>query len=485
MDLMSVELGNFGIILGDETLTIQGNRNDDAPYAAPVARSSYRLAPFEMQELSTQMQELSDKGFIRPHSSPWGAPVLLVKKKYGSFRMCIDYRKVIKLTVKNRYILLRIVDLFDQLQGSRVYSKIDLRYGYHQLKVLEEKIPKTAFRTCYSHYVFQVMPFGLTNAQEEHEEHLKLVLRLLEKEEMYAEFSKCEFWLSKYILNEKGGPKEDECIMSYQSQEVSVWEGAKVVHLQAGVFKEHCNQFTCDAILEGDSNEVADDYLHGLISPFAMYDMGYKILDHKGTHPSMIRVPVTIKILVMTTLHSILRVSHKSSTVVRYVEQQQFDCSEVCEGPYYSSDCQTRNLRVYEPNRDTLLMGDEVSSTNRAKETDKLIKSSVDDLVPIPWEFEVTSDSNLECDMLVNTPLPTTDVREENFDINSPLGEYVVNFLMENVDWSTTTGPLVNDGRPRSTVGSGRVEFRSGRHVDQAESATWQWRYNPHLGLNS
>ncbi|GKC47292.1 putative reverse transcriptase domain-containing protein [Tanacetum coccineum] len=124
------------------------------PGAAPVARTPYRLAPAEMQELSTQLQELSDKGFIRPSSSPWGAPVLFVKKKDGSFWMCIDYRELNKLTVKNRYPLPRIDDLFDQLQGSRVYSKIDLRSGYHQLRVREEDIPKTAFRTRYGHYEF-------------------------------------------------------------------------------------------------------------------------------------------------------------------------------------------------------------------------------------------------------------------------------------------------------------------------------------------
>ncbi|GJS40360.1 putative reverse transcriptase domain-containing protein [Tanacetum coccineum] len=182
-----------------------------------------------MQELSTQLQELSDRGFIRPSSSPWGAPVLFVKKKDGSFRMCIDNRELKKLTMKNRYPLPRIDDLFDQLQGSRVYSKIDLRSGYHQLRVREEDIPKTAFRTRYGHYEFQVMPFGLTNApvvfmdlmnrvckpyldrfmivfiddilvysksRKEHEGHLKLILRLLKKEELYAKFSKCEFWLS-------------------------------------------------------------------------------------------------------------------------------------------------------------------------------------------------------------------------------------------------------------------------------------------------
>ncbi|GJU94427.1 putative reverse transcriptase domain-containing protein [Tanacetum coccineum] len=167
-------------------------------------------------------------GFIRPSSSPWGAPVLFVKKKDGSFRMCIDYQELNKLTVKNRYPLPRIDDLFDQLQGSSVYSKIDLRSGYHQLRVREEDFPKTTFMTCYGHYEFQVMPFGLTNApvvfmdltnqvckpyldkfvivfirdiliysksKQEHEEHLKLILELLKKEELYAKFSKCEFWI--------------------------------------------------------------------------------------------------------------------------------------------------------------------------------------------------------------------------------------------------------------------------------------------------
>nr|GEZ83453.1 putative reverse transcriptase domain-containing protein [Tanacetum cinerariifolium] len=202
---------------------------DLVPGAALVARAPYRLAPSEMKELAEQLQELFDKGFIIPSSSPWGAPVLFVKKKDGSFRMCIDYREVNKLTVKNQYPLPRIDDLFDQLQGSSMYSKIDLRSGYHQLRVREEDIPKTAFRTRYGHYEFQVMPFGLTNApaifmdlmnrvckpyvdkfvivfiddiliysknKEEHEEHLKKILELLKKEKLYVKFSKCEFWIS-------------------------------------------------------------------------------------------------------------------------------------------------------------------------------------------------------------------------------------------------------------------------------------------------
>ncbi|KAI3797465.1 hypothetical protein L1987_32722 [Smallanthus sonchifolius] len=217
-------------------------RIDLVPRANPMAKAPYRLAPPEMQELASQLQELADKGFIRPSHSPWGAPVLFVKKKDGSFRMCVDYRELNKLTIKNRYPLPRIDDLFDQLQGSTCFSKIDLRSGYHQLRVREEDIPKTAFRTRYGHYEFMVMPFGLTNApavfmdlmnrmckpyldkfvivfiddiliysrtKEEHEQHLRIILDLLKTEQLYAKFSKCEFWLKEvqflgHVVNEKG-----------------------------------------------------------------------------------------------------------------------------------------------------------------------------------------------------------------------------------------------------------------------------------------
>ncbi|GJZ09570.1 putative reverse transcriptase domain-containing protein [Tanacetum coccineum] len=214
---------------------------DLVPGAAPVAWAPYRLALSEMKELAEQLKELTEKGFIRPNSSPWGAPVLFVKKKDGSFHMCIDYRELNKLTVKNRYPLPRIDDLFDQLQRSSVYSKIDLRSGYHQLRVREEDIPKTAFRTRYGHYEFQVMPFGLTNAlavfmdlmnrvckpyldkfvivfindiliysknKEEHEEHLKLILELLKKEELKgihvdtAKIESIKDWASPKTLKE-------------------------------------------------------------------------------------------------------------------------------------------------------------------------------------------------------------------------------------------------------------------------------------------
>ncbi|GJT23465.1 hypothetical protein Tco_0893402 [Tanacetum coccineum] len=163
---------------------------DLVPGVAPVERAPYRLAMSELQELSTQLQELSDKGFVRLSSSPWGARVMFVKKKDGSFRMCIDYRELNKLTVKNRYPFQRIDDLFDQLQGSSVYSKINLR-----------------------------------SSKEELTEHLKLIMELLKKEELYAKFSKCEFWLSKvlflgHVINSEGihvDPTKIESIKDWAS----------------------------------------------------------------------------------------------------------------------------------------------------------------------------------------------------------------------------------------------------------------------------
>ncbi|KAL0549303.1 hypothetical protein IC582_013784 [Cucumis melo] len=131
---------------------------------APILRIPYRMAPAELKELKVQLKELLDKGFIRPSVSPWRAPVMFVKNKDGSMRLCIDYRELNKVTVKNRYPLPRIDDLFDQLQGATVFSKIDLRSGYHQLRIRDSDIPKTSFRTRYRHYEFIVMSFGLTNA---------------------------------------------------------------------------------------------------------------------------------------------------------------------------------------------------------------------------------------------------------------------------------------------------------------------------------
>ena len=134
------------------------------PGTSPISMTPHRMAPVELQELIVQLQELLDKGFIRPSTLPWGAPVLFAKKKDKTLRLCIDYRQLNRVTVKNRYPLPRIDDLFDQLRGARVYSKIDLRTSYHQLRVRETDIPKTTFRTRYGHFEFTVMPFGLTNA---------------------------------------------------------------------------------------------------------------------------------------------------------------------------------------------------------------------------------------------------------------------------------------------------------------------------------
>ena len=188
------------------------------------------MAPAELKELKAQLEDFLSKGFIRPSISPWGALVLFVKKKDGSLRLCIDYRQLNRVTIRNQYPLPRIDELFDQLQGSRVYSKIDLRSGYHQLKVQKSDVPKTAFRTRYGHYEFLVMPFGLTNAlaasmdlmnqifqpyldrfvivfiddilmysgsSEEHFEHLRIVLQTLRERQLYVKLSKCQFWLDK------------------------------------------------------------------------------------------------------------------------------------------------------------------------------------------------------------------------------------------------------------------------------------------------
>ena len=134
------------------------------PGVSPISMTPHRMAPVELQELRVQLQELLDKGFIRPSTSPWGASVLIAKKRGKTLRLCIGYRQLNRVMIQNRYLLPRIDDLFDQLRGARVYSKIDFRAGYHQLRVRDTDIPKTAFRTRYGHFEFTVMPFGLTNA---------------------------------------------------------------------------------------------------------------------------------------------------------------------------------------------------------------------------------------------------------------------------------------------------------------------------------
>nr|KYP73768.1 Transposon Ty3-I Gag-Pol polyprotein [Cajanus cajan] len=137
---------------------------DLVPGAGPVSVAPYRMAPAELVELKGQLEDLLEKQLVRPSVSLWGAPVLLAKKKDEGSRLCVDYRQLNKLTIKNQYPLPRIDDLMDQLRGASVFSKIDLRSGYHQIKVKEGDIPKTAFRTRYAHYEYVVMPFGMTNA---------------------------------------------------------------------------------------------------------------------------------------------------------------------------------------------------------------------------------------------------------------------------------------------------------------------------------
>ncbi|GJU92742.1 putative reverse transcriptase domain-containing protein [Tanacetum coccineum] len=199
--------------------------------ASPVVKSPYRLAPSEMLELSNQLKELQEKGFIRPSHSPWVAPVLFVKKKDGAMRMCIDYRELNKLTIKNCYHLPRIDDLFDQLQGACCFSKIDLHSGYHLLRVREEDILKTAFRTRYGHFEFTVMPFGLTNAPAIFMDLMNCtILDLLKKEKLYAKFSKREFLLKEvqflgHVVNRDGihvDPNKVESVKNWKTPESSI-----------------------------------------------------------------------------------------------------------------------------------------------------------------------------------------------------------------------------------------------------------------------
>jgi hypothetical protein len=203
---------------------------DLLPGTAPIAKRPYRMAPVEHEEVKKTVDKLLAKGYIHRSFSPWAFPVLLVEKKDGAKRMCIDYRDLNAVTIKNKHPLPRIEDLFDQLQGACVFSKIDLHSGYHQLKIRPEDIPKTAFTCKYGLYEYMVMSFGLTNApaffmhlmnkvfmdyldtfvvifiddilvysksEAEHEKHLKLVLQMLREHKLYAKLSKCEFWIDE------------------------------------------------------------------------------------------------------------------------------------------------------------------------------------------------------------------------------------------------------------------------------------------------
>ncbi|GJR12913.1 putative reverse transcriptase domain-containing protein [Tanacetum coccineum] len=220
------------------------------PGATPVAKSPYRLAPSELEELSGQLKELQDKGFIRPSSSPWGAPVLFIEKKDASFRICIDYRELNKLTVKNRYPFPRIDDLFDQLQGLRFFSKIDLRPGYHQLRVHEDDIPKTTTYLDKFVIVFIDDILIYSKTQEAYVEHLRLVLGLLKKEKLYAKFSKCEFWLRevqflRHVITGNGfhvDPSKIEAVKNWKAPR-TLTEVRSFLGL-AGYYRRFINNFS-------------------------------------------------------------------------------------------------------------------------------------------------------------------------------------------------------------------------------------------------
>jgi hypothetical protein len=225
----------YADVFPDELLGMPPDRDIEfaielQPGTTPISKRLYRMPPVELAELKKQLQELLDKGFIRPSTSPWGCPALFVKKKDKSLRLCIDYRPLNAVTIKNKYPLPHIDVLFDQLVGAKVFSKIDLRFGYHQIKIRASDIPKTAFSTRYELYEFLVMSFGLTNApeyfmylmnsvfmpeldkfvvvfiddilvysksEEERVGHLHVVLQRLREHHLYAKLSKCDFWLKK------------------------------------------------------------------------------------------------------------------------------------------------------------------------------------------------------------------------------------------------------------------------------------------------
>ncbi|RHN78856.1 putative nucleotidyltransferase, Ribonuclease H [Medicago truncatula] len=235
---------------------------DLVPGTKLVSMAPYRMSASELSELKKQLEDLLEKKFVRPSVSPWGAPVLLVKKKDDSMRLCIDYRQLNKVTVKNRYPLPRIDDLMDQLVGARVFSKIDLRSSYHQIKVKDEDMQKTAFKTRYGHYEYKVMPFGVTNApevfmeymnrifhafldrfvvvfiddiliysktEEEHVEHLKIALQVLKEKKLYAKLSKCEFWLKEVSFLGHVISGDGIVVDPSKVEAVSQWETPKSV----------------------------------------------------------------------------------------------------------------------------------------------------------------------------------------------------------------------------------------------------------------
>ncbi|KAK1607066.1 hypothetical protein QYE76_030739 [Lolium multiflorum] len=234
---------------------------DLIPGTTPIAKAPYKMGPKELKELKEQLDDLEQKGFIQESISPWGSPVIFVDKRDGG-RMCGDYRNLNNVTIKNKYPLPRIQDLFDQVRGAGVFSKIDLRSGYHQIKIKKEDVPKTAFVSRYGHHEYLVVPFGLTNApaifmnlmnkifmpcldkfvivfiddiliyskdKAEHAEHLRIVLQTLREHQLYAKFSKCEFWLDQVEFLGHVISKDGIAVNPSKVASVLDWEAPKNV----------------------------------------------------------------------------------------------------------------------------------------------------------------------------------------------------------------------------------------------------------------
>ncbi|GJY05656.1 putative reverse transcriptase domain-containing protein [Tanacetum coccineum] len=491
--------------------------------ATPVAKSPYRLAPLELQELFGQLQELQDKGFIRPSHSPWGAPVLFVKKKDGSLRMCIDYRELNKLT-------------------------IDLRSGYHQLRVHEDDIPKTAFRMRYGHFEFTIMPFGLTNApvvfmdlmnrvckpyldkfvivsvddiliyskfKEEHEIHLRMVLELLKKEKLYPKFSKCEFWLQEvhflgHMVNQNGIHVDPSKIMAVKNwkapitpSEVRSFFGLAGIESAIVIPAVLADEFEIKPTLidfvsnnpfygfeEEDLhshirrfyqitrtlrlNQVPDDVVKLILFLFSLKGAAETWLDKEPPNSIISWDDLVSKFLNQFYPHSKTRALRREIMDFQQVFGETFteawerlnDLSRGCPhhgfSPlhqinfFYSGLSQsdhdflntaagmdeeytiaiTPDLPTEEPEY-SLSMGDEHLSTIPEKESDELIKSSVENLIPIPSECDVPVDdessstfttfsnplfdSNDDFTSSDDESLSDEDVPKENFKIYSNL----------------------------------------------------------------
>ncbi|WJX45504.1 hypothetical protein P8452_32379 [Trifolium repens] len=351
------------------------------PGTGPISESPYRMAPTELVELKSQIEDLLEKGFIRPSVSPWGAPVLLVKKKDGRSRLCVDYRKLNKVTIKNRYPLPRIDDLMDQLKGASVFSKIDLKSGYHQIRVREEDVQKTAFRSRYGHYEYLVMPFGVTNApaifmdymnrifhtfldkfvvvfiddiliyskdEEEHEEHLRLVLQVLRDRKLYANPSKCEFWMKTvnflgHVISEEGisvDPAKIETVLAWK-QPQTVTDIRSFVGL-AGYYRRFIEGFakivasclTCQKakvehqkpagmlqsldIPEWKWNSISMDFITGLPKTRRKHDSIWVIVDRltKSAHFLPVRITDTAEKLTDIYVAEIVRLHGIPSSIV-------------------------------------------------------------------------------------------------------------------------------------------------------------------------